>query len=62
MDRQPFVDQEACISCQLCVDTVPQVFRMNENNSAEVYNAFGASKTKIMEAIEGCPVSCIHWN
>jgi ferredoxin len=62
MDRQPFVDQEACISCQFCVDTVPEVFRMNQNNSAEAYNPFGASKLKIMEAIEGCPVSCIHWN
>ena len=62
MERQPFVDQEACISCHFCVDTVPEVFQMNENNSAEVYNAFGAPKNKIMAAIDGCPVSCIHWN
>ena len=25
MARKPYVDQDVCISCQLCVNTVPEV-------------------------------------
>jgi ferredoxin len=52
---------DACISCGLCVDTAPEVFRMNDDNLAEVYNPSGASEEKIMEAVDGCPVGCIYW-
>jgi len=61
MARKPYVDQEVCISCQLCVNSVPEVFRMNDDNLAEVHEPYGASEEKIQEAIDACPVSCIHW-
>jgi len=61
MAKIPYVDQDVCISCNLCVDTVPEVFRMNEDGLAEVYDAAGASEDKIQEAIDACPVACIHW-
>ncbi len=61
MPRKPFVDQDVCISCRLCVEAVPQVFRMNEDGLAEVYDPFGAPEPKIQEAIDGCPVNCIFW-
>ncbi len=61
MSRKPFVDQDVCISCRLCVEAVPEVFRMNEDDLAEVYNPFGASETEIQGAIDGCPVNCISW-
>jgi len=61
MAKKPYVDQDVCISCNLCVDTVPEVFRMNEDGLAEVYDAAGASEDKIQEAIDACPVACIHW-
>ncbi len=61
MAKKPVVDQELCISCNLCVDTVPEVFRMNDENLAEVYDPAGASEEKIQEAIDGCPVNCIRW-
>ncbi|HXV20389.1 MAG TPA: ferredoxin [Desulfuromonadales bacterium] len=61
MAKKPYVDQDVCISCNLCVDTVPEVFRMNEDGLAEVYDAAGASEDKIQEAIDTCPVACIHW-
>lgn len=61
MARKPYVDQDVCIGCQLCANTVPEVFRMNAENLAEVYDAEGASEESIQEAIDGCPVSCIHW-
>ena len=61
MARKPYVDQEVCISCQLCVNSVPEVFRMNDDNLAEVHEPYGASEERIQEAIDACPVSCIHW-
>ncbi len=61
MGRKPYVDQEVCVSCQLCVETVPEVFRMNDDNFAEAYNPAGAPDEKIQEAIDACPVNCIRW-
>lgn len=61
MSKKPIVDQEICISCRLCVEAVPGVFRMNEDDLAEVYDPFGASEMAIQEAIDGCPVNCISW-
>lgn len=61
MARKPFIDEDICIGCELCVDTAPEVFRMKENNLAEVYDPQGASEDKIQEAIDSCPVSCICW-
>ncbi len=61
MAKVPWVDQEVCISCMLCVQTAPEVFRMSEKNVSEVYNPTGASESKIQQAIDGCPVSCISW-
>lgn len=61
MARTPVIDQDACISCNLCVDLVPEVFRMNTDGVAEVYNATGAPEDKIQDAIDNCPVTCIAW-
>ena len=61
MARVPYVDQDVCISCGLCVDTVPGVFRLNDDNLAEVYDPAGADEAEIQQAIDACPVSCIHW-
>jgi len=61
MTRFPWVDQEVCISCTLCVQAAPGVFRMNDNNISEVYNPTGEPEEKIQGAIDGCPVSCIQW-
>lgn len=61
MVRKPFIDQDVCIGCGLCAETVPGVFRMNEENVAQVYNAAGATELKIQEVMDNCPVNCIHW-
>ncbi len=61
MAGKPHIDQDVCIGCQLCVNTVPEVFQMTDANVAEVYEPFGASEDKIQEAIDACPVNCIHW-
>ena len=57
----PFVDQEECTGCGLCEEVCPEVFQMNEDDVSEVHDAEGTSEEKIQEAIDGCPVECIHW-
>ena len=61
MAKIPYVDKEACISCGVCVDTVPTVFRFDDEMKAEVFDPAGASEEAIREAMELCPVTCIHW-
>lgn len=57
----PYVDKGVCISCELCVNMIPGVFRMGDDGFAEAYNPVGAPEEKIQEAVDSCPVNCIHW-
>ena len=58
----PWVDQDECISCGLCVSGVPGVFRFAHNGKSECYDPVGAPEEEIQaHAIDICPVSCIHW-
>jgi ferredoxin len=61
MARKPYVDKSTCISCEMCVNMVPGVFRMAEDGFAEVFDPAGASEGEIQDAIDNCPVNCIHW-
>jgi len=62
MARIPWVDKDTCTSCELCVNNLPEVFRLDEEGLAECYNPQGASEEEIEEeAIEVCPAECIHW-
>jgi ferredoxin len=61
MTREVFVDQDACIGCGLCASVVPEVFRLNDDGVSEVYDQAGADESRIQEAIDSCPVNCIHW-
>lgn len=61
MSNQLTIDGDACISCNLCVDTLPEVFRIDDDGIAEVHDPSGATEEQILEAIEACPVACIHW-
>ena len=55
--------EEECIGCGSCVELCPEVFRMNEDKEkAEVVPPEGGSEECIEEAIDTCPVSCIHWD
>jgi uncharacterized protein YeaO (DUF488 family)/ferredoxin len=62
MQKNVWVDQDVCISCGLCVENVPDVFRFTDSGKAEVFDPAGAPEETIQaEAIDVCPVSCIHW-
>ena len=60
MAKEIYVDEEECTGCELCVDTLPEVFEMKDDIS-KVINSSGASEDKIQEVIDDCPSECIHW-
>ena len=61
MLKSPVVNQDECISCGLCVEVCPEVFRLSDKDLSEVFNPTGAAEEKVQEAIDSCPVQCIHW-
>jgi ferredoxin len=60
MTRIPYVDADLCTGCELCVETCPDVFEM-EDDVAVVANPEGATEEEIEEAIDNCPVEAIIW-
>ena len=61
LNRVSFVDANECTGCEACVALTPGVFRMTSDGLSEVFDPNGESEEKIQEAMDGCPVSCIHW-
>lgn len=62
MEKTVYVDQDECISCGICIANVPDVFCFADNGKAEAFDPTASSEAIIQqEAIDVCPVSCIHW-
>ncbi len=56
-----YVEKDDCTSCQLCADTLPQVFQMDADDLSEVHNPYGATEEEIQDAMDSCPGECILW-
>ena len=62
MSRIVYIDEDECIGCASCEEICPEVFRLNEETEkAEVILPEGGPEDLIEEAMETCPVECIHW-
>jgi ferredoxin len=62
MSSGVYIDEDECIGCGSCEEICPEVFRLNEETEkAEVAKPKGGPEDLIQEAIDTCPVSCIHW-
>jgi ferredoxin len=60
--RIPVINADECIACGNCEQVCPEVFRLNESlGHSEVINSHEAPEEKIQEAMDQCPVQCIHW-
>lgn len=58
----PVIETEDCVGCGSCVEICPEAFILNESlEKAQVINPSGCSEEKFNEAIDTCPVNCIHW-
>ncbi|KAB5527550.1 hypothetical protein DKX38_021397 [Salix brachista] len=56
-----FVDEFSCIGCKNCANVAPDVFGIEEDfGRARVYSQCGDPQL-VQQAIESCPVDCIHW-
>lgn len=61
MARSVIVDENECTGCELCVDMLPEVFRMNNKGVSEARNDSGGKESDIQNVIDNCPAECIHW-
>jgi ferredoxin len=43
------------------VDNAPTVFRLDDEEKAEVFDPEGDTEQAIQDAMDLCPVACIHW-
>ncbi len=58
-DVQITVDRALCIGSGDCVDTAPDVFRLDEEDKAVVIDPNGAPLEDVLEAAGNCPVTAI---
>jgi ferredoxin len=58
---KPKVDPDLCTGCEVCVELVPEVFEMGDDEVAHVKNANPSEdlNDKIQEAIDSCPSEAI---
>jgi ferredoxin len=62
MGRKLVIDKDECTGCESCVEICSEAFTFNEAEQvAEVNLPEGGMEDCIEEAIETCPVECIHW-
>ncbi|MGB3693259.1 MAG: ferredoxin [Spirulinaceae cyanobacterium] len=57
-----YVDETTCIGCKHCAHTASNTFYIEDSyGRARVINQNGDSEVLVEEAIDTCPVNCIHW-
>lgn len=62
VNKAVFVDEIACIGCMMCINCAPAVFRVEEElGRARVFGQWMNNEDDIQDAIDSCPVDCIHW-
>jgi ferredoxin len=59
-DQVLTIDQWECITCGTCEENTTLVFEVPSGEKAEVLAQNGPMDL-IQDAIEACPVTCIHW-
>ena len=57
-----YVDEVVCIGCKHCAHVARNTFYIEPDyGRSRVFNQDGDSEDLIQEAIDTCPVDCIHW-
>ncbi|MDJ0555194.1 MAG: ferredoxin [Microcoleaceae cyanobacterium MO_207.B10] len=57
-----YVDEITCIGCKHCAHIARNTFYMEpDHGRSRVFQQDGDSEELIQEAIDTCPVNCIHW-
>ncbi len=62
MAKRAVIDADDCAACGTCVEICPEVFSIEEDaDTAEFIKEGSAPEKLIQEAMDSCPVECIHW-
>ena len=57
-----WVDEAVCIGCRYCAHVASNTFLVEQDwGRSRVIRQDGDSTERIQEAIDTCPVDCIHW-
>ncbi|WOL14667.1 hypothetical protein Cni_G23448 [Canna indica] len=56
-----FVDEFCCIGCKNCANVAPDVFQIEEEYGRARVCSQSGNPDLVQEAIDSCPVDCIHW-
>ena len=61
-EKAIWVDEASCIGCQYCVHVATNTFIVDEDyGRARVLRQNGDKLEVVQEAIDTCPVDCMHW-
>ena len=61
-EKAVWVDEVVCIGCRYCAHVACNTFVVEPNyGRSRVIRQDGDSTERIQEAIDTCPVDCIHW-
>ena len=61
-EKAIWVDESACIGCQYCVHVATNTFFVDEDyGRARVIRQNGDNLEVVQEAMDTCPVDCMHW-
>tara|TARA_B100000212_G_scaffold302864_1_gene249355 strand:+ start:17 stop:511 length:495 start_codon:yes stop_codon:yes gene_type:complete len=61
-EKAVWVDESNCIGCQYCVHVASNTFIVDEElGRARVIRQNGDTLETVKEAMETCPVDCMHW-
>ena len=61
-EKAVWVDEAACIGCQYCVHVATNTFIVDEDlGRARVIRQNGDDLEVVQEAMDTCPVDCMHW-
>ncbi len=61
MSKKVIIETDECIGCETCVELCPEVFEFDEEAEKAVVIQPEGGPECVEEAIETCPVECIHW-
>ena len=61
-EKAVWVDESVCIGCRYCANVCPNTFLIEPDfGRSRAVRQDGDTTQRIQEAIETCPVDCIHW-